>query len=96
MRMFRLRRFAADREGGTAIEYAILAAGIGMTLAMTVSLLGDRMMTTYGDITDAIAIADRGPDDTPDCSNECTKKMKDKNKQSKKKQDNKKKGKKKS
>ena len=96
MRMFRLRKFAADRNGSAAIEYAILAAGIGMTLAMTVALLGDRMMTTYGKIADAIVVADRGSDDTPECSNECTKKMKDKSKQSKKKKDKKKKGKKKS
>ncbi len=96
MSIFRLRKFTADQNGGTAIEYAMLAAGIGLTLAMTVSLLGDRMMTTYGNIADAIAISDRGPDDAPDCSNECTDKMKDKNKQSKKKPDKKKKGKKKS
>ena len=84
MRMFRLRKFTADQNGGTAIEYAILAAGIGLTLAVTVSLLGDRMMTTYGNISDAIVVASRGPGDTPDCSNECMKKMKDKNKKSKK------------
>ena len=65
-RMFRLRKFAADRNGATAIEYAILAAGIGLTLAMTVALLGDRMMTTYGKIADAIVIAaEDGDRDTP-------------------------------
>ena len=66
MRIFRLRKFTADQNGGTAIEYAMLAAGIGLTLAMTVSLLGDRMMTTYGNIADAIVIAtEDGDRDTP-------------------------------
>ena len=85
MRFVRLRDFAADRNGGATMEYAILAAGIGLTLAMTVSLLGDRMMTTYGKITAAIIVADGGPDDPPDCSKECPKKKKDKKKKGKKK-----------
>ncbi len=67
MRFVRLRDFAADRNGGATMEYAILAAGIGLTLAMTVSLLGDRMMTTYGKIDAAIIVADGGPDDPPPC-----------------------------
>ncbi len=80
MRFVRLRDFAADRNGGATMEYAILAAGIGLTLAMTVSLLGDRMMTTYGKIAAAIIVADGGPDDPPDCSKECPKKKKGKKK----------------
>ncbi len=67
MRIVRLRDFAADRNGSTSIEYAILAAGIGMTLAMTVSLLGDRMMTTYGNIAAAIIATDGDPDTPPPC-----------------------------
>ncbi len=85
MRFVRLRDFAADRNGGATMEYAILAAGIGLTLAMTVSLLGDRMMTTYGNIAAAIIVADGGPDDPPDCSKECPKKKKDKKNKGKKK-----------
>jgi len=66
MSIFRLRKFTADQNGGTTIEYAILAAGIGMTLAMTVALLGDRMMTTYGKIADAIIVAaEDGDRNTP-------------------------------
>ncbi len=67
MRFVRLRDFAADRNGSAAIEYAVLAAGIGLTLAMTVSLLGDRMVTTYGNIADALIAADGDPDTPPPC-----------------------------
>ena len=85
MRFVGLRDFAADRNGSASIEYAILAAGIGLTLAMTVSLLGDRMVTTYTNITNALIAADGGPDVPPDCSKECTKKKKDKKNNGKKK-----------
>ena len=67
MRFVRLRDFAADRNGGAAIEYAIPAAGIGLTLAMSVSLLGDRMMTAYGNIAAAINAADGDPDTPLPC-----------------------------
>ena len=67
MRIVRLRDFAADRNGSTAIEYAILAAGIGLTLAMTVPLLGDRMATTYDNIANAIIAANGDPDTPPPC-----------------------------
>ncbi len=67
MHFVRLREFAADRNSSTAIEYSILAAGIGLTLAMTVSLLGDRMVTTYGNIAAAIIATDGDPDTPPPC-----------------------------
>ena len=54
MAITRLRGFAADRSGAVAIEYAVLVSGIALTLAMTVSLLGDRMVNTYSDIAAAI------------------------------------------
>lgn len=85
MRFVGLRDFAADRNGSTSIEYGILAAGIGLTLAVTVSLLGDRMVTTYGNIANALIAEDGGPNDPPDCSKECTKNKKDKQKKGKKK-----------
>jgi Flp pilus assembly pilin Flp len=62
-----LRGLAADRNGSAAIEYAILAAGIGLTLAVTVSLLGDRMVATYGNIADAMIAAIDEPDTPPPC-----------------------------
>ena len=83
MRSIRFRKFAVDRNGSTAIEYAILAAGIGVTLAMTVSLLGDRMVTTYGNIADAIFVADAGPDEPPACSKKCNEKKAKKDKKKK-------------
>jgi len=35
-----LSRFARDETGATAIEYAMIAAGIGATIASTVFVLG--------------------------------------------------------
>jgi Flp pilus assembly pilin Flp len=39
------RRFAGDQQGGTAIEYALIAAGVGVAVAATVYSLG---ATTHG------------------------------------------------
>ena len=85
MRFVGLRDFAADRNGSASMEYAILAAGIGLTFVMTVSLLGDRMVTTYGNIANALIAEDGGPNDPPDCSKECTKIKKGKKNKGKKK-----------
>jgi pilus assembly protein Flp/PilA len=35
-----VRRFFADERGATAIEYAMIASGIGVVLAATVFMLG--------------------------------------------------------
>ncbi len=67
MAITRLRGFAADRSGAVAIEYAVLVSGIALTLAMTVSLLGDRMVNTYSGISAAIIAVDGGPDEPPPC-----------------------------
>ena len=83
MRFVGLRDFAADRNGSASMEYAMLAAGIGLTFVMTVSLLSDRMVTTYSNIANALIAEDGGPDGPPDCSKECPKKKKDKQKKGK-------------
>jgi pilus assembly protein Flp/PilA len=50
-----LRRFAADTRGATAIEYAIIAAGVGAAIAATVYNLGTTVQTTlYNKIDGAI------------------------------------------
>jgi pilus assembly protein Flp/PilA len=42
-------RFLADRSGATAIEYALIAAGIGVTIASTVWGLGSSLKTNWYD-----------------------------------------------
>jgi pilus assembly protein Flp/PilA len=50
-----LRRFASDTRGATAIEYAIIAAGVGAAIAATVYNLGTTVQTTlYNKIDGAI------------------------------------------
>jgi pilus assembly protein Flp/PilA len=50
-----LKRFAADNSGATAIEYGMIAAGIGAAVAGTVYNLGSVIETTlYGKILNAI------------------------------------------
>jgi pilus assembly protein Flp/PilA len=41
------RRFRADQNGATAIEYALIAAAVGGTIAATIFLLGDELKATY-------------------------------------------------
>ena len=43
-------RLLQDRRGATAIEYGLIAAGIGVTIAATVGLLGDQMVTMFTNI----------------------------------------------
>ena len=43
------RRFRADESGATAIEYALIAAGIGATIAATVYNLGTNIKTNLWD-----------------------------------------------
>jgi pilus assembly protein Flp/PilA len=44
-----LRRFRADQSGTTAIEYAMIAAGIGATIAATVYNMGSQVKTALWD-----------------------------------------------
>jgi pilus assembly protein Flp/PilA len=43
----KLARFCADESGATAIEYAIMASGIGLVLAATVFLLGGKVANLF-------------------------------------------------
>ena len=43
------RRFLADQQGATAIEYALIAAGIGATIAATVYNMGSQIKTALWD-----------------------------------------------
>ena len=42
------RRFVADRSGATAVEYALIAAGIGAFIATTVWSFGTTLNALYG------------------------------------------------
>ena len=44
-----VRRFRADESGATAIEYALIAAGVGATIAATVYNMGTQIKTTLWD-----------------------------------------------
>lgn len=49
------RRFAGDTHGATAIEYAIIAAGVGAAIAGTVYNLGSTIQTDlYNKIANAM------------------------------------------
>jgi pilus assembly protein Flp/PilA len=43
------RRFLADQQGATAIEYAMIAAGVGVTIASTVWGVGGQLKTGWYD-----------------------------------------------
>ncbi len=43
------RRFAADERGGTAIEYALVGAGIAVAIAGTIQMIGSDVRSTLYD-----------------------------------------------
>ena len=43
------RRFLKDQQGATAIEYALIAAGVGATIASTVWALGSTLKEAWWD-----------------------------------------------
>ena len=43
------RRFLKDQQGATAIEYALIAAGVGATIATTVWSLGSTLKENWWD-----------------------------------------------
>jgi pilus assembly protein Flp/PilA len=42
-------RFVSDRSGATAIEYALIAAGVGATVAGTIYGVGSEVKTAFYD-----------------------------------------------
>jgi pilus assembly protein Flp/PilA len=52
----RVRRFLADDAGATAIEYSLLASGIGLAVIATVSAVGTSIKEVlYDKIADALS-----------------------------------------
>lgn len=44
-----ISRFCADERGATAIEYAMIAAGVGAAIASTVMTMGSTLKGTFYD-----------------------------------------------
>jgi pilus assembly protein Flp/PilA len=47
-------KFMADESGATAIEYALIAAGIAVAIITVVQGLGTKLKNTFSNITAAI------------------------------------------
>jgi pilus assembly protein Flp/PilA len=45
-----LVRFRDDESGATAIEYAMIASGVGATVAATVYLLGNKVQNLFSNL----------------------------------------------
>ena len=52
-----IRCFLSNEQGATAIEYALIAAGIAVAVAATVMSLGDAVRAMYDRISTAVAAA---------------------------------------
>ncbi len=45
-----VKRFANDESGATAIEYGLIAAGIGVAIVTTVGGVGSELNTLFGQV----------------------------------------------
>ncbi len=50
----KIRKFAADESGVTAIEYGLIAAGIAVAIITAVGLLGTELSAMFDAVTAAI------------------------------------------
>ena len=50
----KIRKFAADESGVTAIEYGLIAAGIAVAIIVAVGLLGTELSAMFTAVTAAI------------------------------------------
>ena len=49
-----LRRFVADSNGATAIEYALIASGVSIVIVGTVATLGSNVKGFYSNVANAL------------------------------------------
>jgi pilus assembly protein Flp/PilA len=49
-----LTRFLDDESGATAIEYAIIAGGIGMVIVASVNGIGTKLSSTFGSVSTSL------------------------------------------
>ena len=47
----RLRKFAHDNSGATAIEYGLIASLIALVIIVSVSALGNKLTTTFTEVS---------------------------------------------
>ncbi len=50
----KIRKFAADTSGVTAIEYGLIAAGIAVAIIVTVNLLGVELAAMFTTVKNSI------------------------------------------
>ena len=55
--MIMLKRFLKDESGATAIEYALITAGICIAIITAVNLLGSQLQSTFTTITSDLQTA---------------------------------------
>ena len=55
--MEKIRRFFKEEDGVTAIEYGLIAAGIGVAIAATVLLVGTQLNTFFGTVSSCLTTA---------------------------------------
>jgi pilus assembly protein Flp/PilA len=56
----RIRRFIRDEEGPTAVEYAIMVAGVGLVILAAVFLLGGSLSTAFHNVADHVPFGKTG------------------------------------
>ena len=49
-----LKRFVADEQGATAIEYGLIAAGISIAIITAVTAVGTALNTTFTSVSTAL------------------------------------------
>lgn len=49
-----IRRFVMDESGTTAIEYGLIAAGIGVAVITLVGQIGDELRTMFSNLRDQL------------------------------------------
>jgi len=52
--MKKLIRFLRDEEGVTAIEYGLIAAGIGIAIVTVVGTVGDELVLLFEEVVEAL------------------------------------------
>ena len=45
-----VKRFSKDESGATAIEYGLIAGGIGLAIVTTVGGIGNELITLFGTV----------------------------------------------
>ena len=49
-----IARFLADESGATAIEYALIAAGISIVIVVAVNGIGDKLNTSFATVNTSL------------------------------------------